>query len=40
MAAVTAAKAVKVKKDCQGEDFPEYAKYTAVLERISMKLGL
>jgi hypothetical protein len=40
MAAVTAGKAVEIKKDCQGEDFPEYTKYVAVLERIETKLGL
>lgn len=37
MALVTASKAVQVKKDCQGTDFPEYAKYAAVLERLNSK---
>jgi hypothetical protein len=40
MALVTASKAVQVKKDCQGADFPEYAKYAAVLERLNMKWQL
>jgi hypothetical protein len=39
MAALTAAKAVEVKKACQGADFPEYVKYAAVLERINTKLA-
>jgi len=39
MAALTAAKAVQVKKDCQGEDFPEYGKYVDVLRRIKSKLS-
>jgi hypothetical protein len=40
MAAVTAGKAVEIKKDCQGMNFPEYAKYAAVLERIETKLSV
>jgi hypothetical protein len=39
MAALTAAKAVQVKRDCQGVDFAEYAKYAAVLQRVETKLG-
>jgi hypothetical protein len=38
MAAVTAAKAVQIKRECQGEDFPEYARYEGVLRR--MRAGL
>ena len=33
-----AAKAVQTKKDCQGQDFPEFDKYMEVLRRISTKL--
>lgn len=39
MAEVTAAKAVEVKQDCQGDDFPEFGKYEEVLKRIRVKLG-
>jgi hypothetical protein len=39
MAELTAAKAAQVKLDCQGADFPEYARYAAVLQRIKMKLA-
>lgn len=39
MAEVTAAKAVEVKKDCQGDDFPELDKYEGVLKRIQMKVA-
>lgn len=38
MAEVAAAKAVQVKRDCQGTDFPEYKKYEEVLVRIKVKL--
>jgi len=38
--AVEAAKrAVKTKKDCQGEDFPDYEKYVVVLQRAIMLLA-
>lgn len=40
MAALTAAKAVKVKRDCQGEDFPDYEKFVGVLRRILKKREL
>jgi hypothetical protein len=39
MAALTATKAVQVKKDCQGTDFPDYHKYADVLRRIQFKLS-
>ncbi|KAF1849229.1 SET domain-containing protein [Cucurbitaria berberidis CBS 394.84] len=39
MAEVAAGKAVQVKKDCQGADFPDYKKYVEVLERVKVKLG-
>jgi hypothetical protein len=39
MAVFTATKAVQTKKDCQGDDFPEFAKYMNVLQRNQMKLG-
>jgi hypothetical protein len=38
MAALTAAKAVQVKKDCQGADFPEFRRYNDVFQRIKVKL--
>lgn len=34
MASVAAAKAVQVKKDCQGTDFPDYKNYAEVMERV------
>jgi hypothetical protein len=39
MAVLTATKACQVKKDCQGEDFPGFAKYVQVLQRNQLKLG-
>lgn len=39
MAEKAAAKAVQVKKDAQGEDFPDYKKYADVLERVRIQLG-
>jgi hypothetical protein len=39
MAGLTATKAVQVKKDCQGDDFPEYARYVEVLRRVRAKLA-
>ncbi|CAO2652075.1 Nn.00g003580.m01.CDS01 [Neocucurbitaria sp. VM-36] len=39
MAEVAAAKAVQVKKDCQGADFPDHKKYEGVLARVKVKLG-
>jgi soluble cytochrome b562 len=39
MAALTATKAVQTKKECQGNDFPEFTKYVDVLQRIKAKLG-
>jgi hypothetical protein len=39
MAEKVAAKAVKIKKDCQGADFPNFYRYTDVLDRIKAKLG-
>jgi hypothetical protein len=40
MAEAAAVKAVGVKKDCQGVDFPNYGYYAEVLERIKAKLAL
>jgi hypothetical protein len=37
MAEVTAVKALQVKRDCQGEDFPEYKKFVEVLHCIEVK---
>jgi hypothetical protein len=37
MAALTASKAKQVKKDCQGEDHPEYATYVEFVRRINAK---
>lgn len=34
MAEVAAVKAVQVKKDAQGDDFPDYKKYADVLDRV------
>ncbi|USP78256.1 hypothetical protein yc1106_05530 [Curvularia clavata] len=39
MAEKVAAKAVKIKRDCQGADFPNFYRYTDVLERVKAKLG-
>lgn len=39
MAEVAGIRAVQVKKDCQGTDFPNYDKYTDSLHRIKMKLA-
>ncbi|KAL5119642.1 hypothetical protein ACEQ8H_002488 [Pleosporales sp. CAS-2024a] len=36
---MAADKAVQVKKDCQGEDYPDYDKYVEVLVRMRIKLG-
>ncbi|KAH7380297.1 hypothetical protein DE146DRAFT_749203 [Phaeosphaeria sp. MPI-PUGE-AT-0046c] len=38
MAEVTATKALQVKKDCQGDDFPDFGKYEDVLKRIQNKV--
>lgn len=40
MAELTAGKAVEVKRDCQGVDFPNYSRYTDVLHRIKTKVAL
>ncbi|KAI4616993.1 uncharacterized protein J4E87_008505 [Alternaria ethzedia] len=40
MAELTAGKAVEVKRDCQGADFPNYSRYTDVLHRIKSKVAL
>jgi hypothetical protein len=40
MAEVAGSKAVEVKRDCQGVDFPNYNRYTDVLDRIKSKLAL
>jgi hypothetical protein len=40
MAEVAAGKAVEVKKDCQGVDFPNYSRYADVLHRIKSKVAL
>jgi hypothetical protein len=40
MAVLTATKAVQTKKDCQGDDFPEFTKYVNVLQRNQMKLAM
>ena len=40
MAEVAGIRAVQVKKDCQGTDFPNYEKYTDSLHRIKMKLAV
>lgn len=40
MAEAAATKAVEVKKGCQGEDFPNFGRYTEVLERIKVKMSL
>lgn len=37
MAEVAAVKALQVKRDCQGEDFPTYEKYAEVVQRIRAK---
>jgi hypothetical protein len=39
MAVLAAGKAVQVKRECQGEDFPEYKRYEGVLKRMRGKLG-
>ena len=39
MAVLTATKAVQIKKDCQGDDFPEFGKYVDVLHRNQKKLA-
>ncbi|KAH9866126.1 hypothetical protein J1614_008690 [Plenodomus biglobosus] len=39
-ARLAAIKAVQTKKDCQGEDFPEFPKYADVLHRIETKLAM
>ncbi|KAF2818634.1 SET domain-containing protein [Ophiobolus disseminans] len=39
MAVVAGAKAVQVKRDCQGADFPDYSKYVDVLRRLKTKLS-
>jgi hypothetical protein len=40
MAEATAIKALEVKRDCQGVDFPNYNRYTDVLHRIESKIAL
>lgn len=40
MAEVAAIKAVEVKKDCQGADFPNYNRYADVLHRIKSMMAL
>jgi hypothetical protein len=41
MAEVAATKAMEVKKDCQGDDFPNYVRFADVLSRLrAKKLGL
>jgi len=40
MGTLTAIKAVKVKRDCQGKDFPDYQKFEDVLRRILKKRNL
>jgi hypothetical protein len=37
MAEVAATKAVEVKRDCQGSDFPNYVRYAHVLTRLRAK---
>lgn len=39
MATLAAAKAVQVKKDCQGVDYPDYSKYADVLRRMQSKMA-
>jgi len=39
MTEVAGTRAVQVKKDCQGTDFPNYDKYADSLHRIKMKLA-
>lgn len=38
MAVTTGERALQIKKDCQGTDFPDYVRYTEVVERV--KAGL
>jgi hypothetical protein len=38
MAELVAARAVETKKNCQGADFPNYARYAEVLSRIRSKM--
>jgi hypothetical protein len=40
MAEVASARALEVKKDCQGADFPNYNRYADVLHRIKAKRAL
>jgi hypothetical protein len=40
MAEAAAVKALQVKKDCQGVDFPNYGRYSDVLGRIKAKMLL
>jgi hypothetical protein len=39
MAEVAAGKAVEVKRDCQGVDFPNYSRYADVLDRVKSKVA-
>lgn len=39
MAEMTAKKAIEVKQDSQGEDYPDLGKYEEVLKRIKMRLA-
>jgi hypothetical protein len=38
MAELVAARAVVIKKNCQGADFPNYARYAEVLLRMRSKM--
>jgi hypothetical protein len=40
MAELAGSKAVEVKRDCQGVNFPNYNRYTDVFDRIKSKLAL
>jgi hypothetical protein len=40
MAEAAAVKALQVKKDCHGTDFPNYARYSDVLDRVKTKILL
>lgn len=39
MGVATGEKALQIKKDCQGTDFPEYKQYVAAVERIKMNVS-
>lgn len=40
MADVVATKALEVKRDCQGEDIPNYGRYADVVHRFKAKAAL